>query len=50
MPSTSKKQQKFFGAVMGAKTGKSNVSGAAKAAAKGMTKSQISDFLKLKKK
>jgi hypothetical protein len=50
MPSTSEKQKRFFGAVMGAKEGSKKVSGAAKKAAKGMSKKQIQDFLKLKKK
>ena len=46
MPATSEKQRRFFGAVMGAKEGQKGVSGAAKKAAKGMTKKQIRDFLK----
>jgi len=46
MPSTSEKQRKFFGAVMGAKKGQKNVKGAAKKAAKDMSTSQIKDFLK----
>lgn len=48
MPATSEKQKRFFGAVMGAKKGQKGVSGAAKKAAKGMTKTQIKDFLKTK--
>lgn len=49
MPSTSKKQQRFFGAVMSAKKGGKGITGAAKKAAKGMSKKSITDFLKLKK-
>ena len=45
MPATSEKQRKFFGAVMGAKKGQSGVSGPAKKAARGMTKTQIKHFL-----
>ena len=48
MPATSEKQKRFFGAVMGAKKGQKDVSGAAKKAAKGMTKTQIKHFLKTK--
>lgn len=49
MPSRSKSQRKFFGAVMGCKkTGK--CSPATKKAAKSMSKGQVKDFLKLKKK
>lgn len=46
MPATSEKQKRFFGAVMGAKKGQKGVTGAAKKAAKGMSKKQIKDFLK----
>lgn len=46
MPATSEKQKRFFGAVMGAKKGQKGVSGAAKEAAKGMSKTQIKHFLK----
>jgi hypothetical protein len=46
MPATSEKQKRFFGAVMGAKKGQKGVTGAAKQAAKGMSKKQIKDFLK----
>lgn len=46
MPATSEKQKRFFGAVMGAKQGQKGVSGAAKKAAKGMTRKTIKDFLK----
>lgn len=45
MPATSEKQKRFFGAVMGAKEGQKGVSGAAKKAAKGMSKKQIKHFL-----
>lgn len=48
MPATSEKQKKFFGAVMGAKKGQKGVSGAAKKAAKDMSKTQIKHFLKTK--
>jgi hypothetical protein len=46
MPSKSEKQQKFFGAVMGAKKGQKGVSGAAKKVAKDMPKKEIKKFLK----
>jgi hypothetical protein len=46
MPSKSEKQRKFFGAVMGAKTGQKNITGAAKKTAKGMLKREIKKFLK----
>jgi hypothetical protein len=46
MPSTTEKQKRFFGAVMGAKKGQKGVSGAAKKAAKEMTKKQIKKYLK----
>jgi hypothetical protein len=46
MPAKSEKQRKFFGAVMSAKKGKKSVSGAAKEAAKSMSKETIKDFLK----
>lgn len=46
MPSTSEKQKKFFGAVMGAKKGQKNVSGKAKKVAKEMPKKEIKKFLK----
>lgn len=47
MPSSSEKQKKFFGVVMAAKYGQKGVSGAAKKAAKGMTKKQIKKMLKV---
>lgn len=46
MPAKSEKQRKFFGAVMGAKKGQSEVSGAAKKAAKDMPEKEIKKFLK----
>lgn len=46
MPAKSEKQKKFFGAVMGAKSGQKGVTGAAKKAAKGMSKETIKHFLK----
>lgn len=46
MPAKSEKQRRFFGAVMGAKKGQKGVTGAAKKAAKEMTKGQIKDYLK----
>ena len=46
MPAKSEKQKKFFGAVMGAKKGQSNVSGEAKKVAKEMPKKEIKKFLK----
>ena len=46
MPATSEKQKRFFGAVMGAKKGQKGVTGAAKQAAKDMSKTQIKHFLK----
>jgi len=46
MPAKSEKQRKFFGAVMGAKKGQKNVTGAAKKAAKDMPKKEIKKFLK----
>lgn len=49
MPAKSKKQQKFFGAVMGCKKEGKNCSGAVGKAAKSMTKGQVKDFLKKKK-
>ena len=45
MPAKTKKQQKFFGAVMSAKKGKKNIKGPAAKAAKSMSKKQIKDFL-----
>lgn len=48
MPATSEKQKRFFGAVMGAKKGQKGVSGAAKKAAKDMSKTQIKHFLHTK--
>lgn len=48
MPAKSKKQKRFFGAVMGAKTGSENVSGAAKQVAKTMSKKKIKEFLTTK--
>lgn len=46
MPSKTDKQRKFFGAVMGAKKGQKNVSGAAKKVAKDMPEKEIKKFLK----
>ena len=46
MPAKSEKQKKFFGAVMGAKSGQKGVTGAAKKAAKGMSKETIKHYLK----
>jgi len=46
MPAKSEKQRKFFGAVMGAKKGQTNVTGAAKKVSKKMSKKKIEDFLK----
>lgn len=46
MPAKSEKQRKFFGAVMGAKKGQTNVTGAAKETAKEMPKKEIKKFLK----
>lgn len=46
MPSKTEKQKKFFGAVMGAKKGQSDVSGEAKKVAKKMPKKEIKKFLK----
>jgi hypothetical protein len=46
MPAKTEKQRKFFGAVMSAKKGKKGVTGAAKKAAKEMSKKTIKDFLK----
>lgn len=46
MPSKTDKQRKFFGAVMGAKKGQKNVSGAAKKVAKDMPEKEIEKFLK----
>jgi hypothetical protein len=46
MPAKSEKQRKFFGAVMGAKKGQEDVSGAAKEVAKEMPKKEIKKFLK----
>jgi len=46
MPAKSEKQRKFFGAVMSAKKGQKNVTGAAKKASKEMSKETIKDFLK----
>jgi hypothetical protein len=48
MPSTTEKQKRFFGAVMGVKKGQKGVSGAAKKAAKEMTKKEIKKYLKVK--
>lgn len=49
MPSKTIKQKNFFGAVMGCKkTGK--CSPATKKAASSMSKKQVKDFLKIKKK
>ena len=50
MPSISKEQGDFFGAVAGAKEGDSKVSGAAKKVAKKMPMKEIKKFLKKKKK
>jgi DhnA family fructose-bisphosphate aldolase class Ia len=46
MPAKTEKQRKFFGAVMSAKKGKKEVTGAAKKAAKEMSADTIKDFLK----
>ena len=46
MPSKTDKQKRFFGAVMGAKTGQSSVSDNAKKVAKEMPKKEIKKFLK----
>lgn len=45
MPAKSEKQKRFFGAVMGAKKGQKGVTGAAKKAAKQMSKKQIKHYL-----
>lgn len=49
MPSTTEKQRKFFGAVMGAKKGQKGISKKAKEVAKEMPKKEIKKFLKVKK-
>ena len=46
MPSKTEKQKNFFGAVMGAKKGQTNVSGDAEKVAKKMPKKEIKKFLK----
>lgn len=46
MPSTSQKQKRFFGAVMGAKKGQEGVTSKAKQVAKDMPKKEIKKFLK----
>ena len=46
MPAKSEKQKRFFGAVMGAKKGQSNVSGEAKKVAEELPKKKIKKFLK----
>ena len=46
MPAKSEKQRKFFGAVMGAKKGHKDVTGAANKVAKKMPKKEIKKFLK----
>lgn len=46
MPAKTEKQKKFFGAVMGAKKGQKEVSGAAKKVANEMPKKKIKKFLK----
>lgn len=46
MPAKTEKQKKFFGAVMGAKKGQTNITGAAKKAAKELPKKEIKKFLK----
>jgi len=46
MPSKTEKQKKFFGAVMGAKKGQKNITGAAKKAAREMPEKEIKKFLK----
>lgn len=48
MPAESEKQKKFFGAVMGAKKGQTNVSDEAKKTAKEMPKKEIKKFLHTK--
>jgi hypothetical protein len=49
VPSRSTKQKKFFGAVMGCKKTGKCIPATAKAA-KSMSKGQVKDFLKIKKK
>lgn len=49
MPSTTEKQRKFFGAVMGAKKGQKGISKKAKEVATEMPKKEIKKFLKVKK-
>jgi hypothetical protein len=49
VPSTSEKQRKFFGAVMGCKKA-GKCSSATKKTAKSMSKTKVKDFLKTKKK
>lgn len=46
MPAKSEKQKKFFGAVMGAKTGSKDIKGAAKKVSKELSKKEIKKFLK----
>lgn len=50
MSAVSNKQRKFMGAVMGCKKDPKTCSPATKKVAKSMTKQQVKDFLKLKKK
>lgn len=47
MPSSTDRQKRFFGAVMGAKKGLKNVSGKAKEVAHSMSESKIKDYLKV---
>lgn len=46
MPAKSEKQKRFFGAVMGAKKGQKNITGAAKKTSNEMTKKEIKKYLK----
>ena len=48
MPAKTKKQRKFFGAVMGAKKGQKGISKNAKKVAEEMPKKEIKKFLKKK--
>lgn len=47
MPSTTEKQKRFFGAVMGAKKGHGGIGGKARDVAKHMSESKIKDYLKV---
>jgi len=46
MPSSTEKQKRFFGAVMGAKKGKGGVGGKARSVAKNMSEETIKHYLK----